>query len=37
MVFLKIEHFELIEQVLDSFGGLYNTKPVEFKAIIKVL
>ena len=37
MVYLKLEHFEMIEEVLDSFGGLYCTKPVNLKLIITEL
>lgn len=34
MVYLKLEHFEMVEEVLENFGGLYCTKPVNLKLII---
>lgn len=34
LVFLKLQYFEMIEDVLESFGGLYCTKPVPLKKII---
>jgi hypothetical protein len=35
--YLNLEYFEMVESVLDKFGGLYNTKPVYLSLIIKEL
>lgn len=35
LYYLDLEYFEMVESVLDKFGGLYNTKPVDFKYVIK--
>lgn len=35
LYYLNMEYFEMVESVLDKFGGLYNTKPVEMRLIFK--
>ena len=37
LVYLKLQHFEMIEEVLAGFGGLYCKEPVNLKLIIAEL